>query len=165
MFLKTLKISLKSTCMGLHFKKFYPSSPSSPPLSLICDAEERLGQTGINDFKKHPFFEGIDWENIRSQTPPYIPEFTSDTDTRNFEPYEPDDPGHVRALLSSSLSLSLSFFCFKVILPLSFSLFLFLFPLSPYLHGLFFIAIFQFPSSIICTLYISPSLPPSPSLP
>ena len=92
--------------MGLHFKKFYPSSPSSPPLSLICDAEERLGQTGIDDFKKHPFFEGIDWENIRSQTPPYIPEFTSDTDTRNFEPYEPDDPGHVRVLLSSSLSLS-----------------------------------------------------------
>lgn len=91
--------------MGLHFKKFYPSSPSSPPLSLICDAEERLGQTGIDDFKKHPFFEGIDWENIRSQTPPYIPEFTSDTDTRNFEPYEPDDPGHVRVLLSSSLSL------------------------------------------------------------
>ena len=64
--------------------------------SLICDAEERLGQTGIDEFKKHPFFEGIDWDNIRSQTPPYIPEFTSDTDTRNFEPYEPDDPGHVR---------------------------------------------------------------------
>uniref|UniRef100_A0A1X7VNS0 non-specific serine/threonine protein kinase n=1 Tax=Amphimedon queenslandica TaxID=400682 RepID=A0A1X7VNS0_AMPQE len=62
--------------------------------NLICDAEERLGQSGIDDFKKHPFFEGIDWDNIRSQTPPYIPEFTSDTDTRNFEPYEPDDPGH-----------------------------------------------------------------------
>ena len=58
---------------------------------LICDAEKRLGQHGIDDFKKHKFFEGIDWDNIRTQTPPYIPEFTSDTDTRNFEPYEPEE--------------------------------------------------------------------------
>ena len=60
---------------------------------LICDANVRLGQHGIEDFKNHCFFTGIDWNNIRTQTPPYIPEFTSDTDTRNFEPYEPEDEG------------------------------------------------------------------------
>lgn len=32
---------------------------------LICDAKDRLGQNGIEQFKKHPFFEGIDWDNIR----------------------------------------------------------------------------------------------------
>ena len=60
---------------------------------LICDASQRLGRNGIQDFKQHPFFKGVDWDNIRSQTPPYIPEFTSDSDTRNFEPYEPEDNG------------------------------------------------------------------------
>ena len=59
--------------------------------SLICDADKRLGRNGIDDFKCHRFFEGINWDTLRSQKPPYIPEFTSDADTRNFEPYEPDD--------------------------------------------------------------------------
>ena len=31
---------------------------------LVCDSSVRLGRKGINDFKSHPFFEGIDWDNI-----------------------------------------------------------------------------------------------------
>eukprot|EP00116_Pleurobrachia_bachei_P014295 sb/3474557/ len=33
---------------------------------LICDREERLGRNGIHEFKEHPFFAGIDWDNIRN---------------------------------------------------------------------------------------------------
>ena len=31
---------------------------------LCCKMEQRLGQNGIDDFRNHPFFEGIDWDNI-----------------------------------------------------------------------------------------------------
>lgn len=52
---------------------------------LICDRKRRLGRAGVHEFKEHPFFNGIKWDHIRDQTPPYIPEVGSAEDTSNFD--------------------------------------------------------------------------------
>ncbi|XP_026543334.1 serine/threonine-protein kinase MRCK gamma [Notechis scutatus] len=52
---------------------------------LLCRQEVRLGQKGIEDFTRHPFFEGIDWEGLRKSPPPLVPEVASPADTSNFD--------------------------------------------------------------------------------
>jgi len=48
--------------------------------SLLTESENRLDYYGIRD---HPFFIGVDFDNVRQTTPPFSPRVTSDDDTSN----------------------------------------------------------------------------------
>ena len=41
---------------------------------LISEPENRLGSNGMTEIKAHPFFAGVDWDNIRSSKTPFVPE-------------------------------------------------------------------------------------------
>ncbi|KAM6153344.1 myotonin-protein kinase isoform 2-T2 [Erethizon dorsatum] len=55
---------------------------------LLCPPEVRLGRDGAEDFRKHPFFFGLDWEGLRDSMPPFTPDFDGATDTCNFDVVE-----------------------------------------------------------------------------
>ena len=76
-----------------------PDEPPCPPVAhdlirrLMCGQEERLGANGVQEIMQHPFFEGVDWEQLRSQPAPFVPELTDDADSRYFGdfPAMPED--------------------------------------------------------------------------
>ncbi|KAJ1653322.1 Serine/threonine-protein kinase [Dispira simplex] len=51
---------------------------------LMCDRHHRLGRDGAHEIKQHPFFRGVDWENIRQTCAPMVPSLQSITDTSYF---------------------------------------------------------------------------------
>lgn len=76
----------------LRFPSEAKVSPEAKDLiqNLVCDPKYRLGaKGGIEDFRHHPFFTGIDWDNLRNLTPPFVPELQGPTDTRYFEDHKP----------------------------------------------------------------------------
>lgn len=62
-----------------------PASAQDLIRQLLCRQEERLGRGGLDDFRNHPFFEGVDWERLATSTAPYIPELRGPLDTSNFD--------------------------------------------------------------------------------
>ncbi|KAF8973150.1 kinase-like domain-containing protein [Flammula alnicola] len=77
------------------------SSSVSRPNSIVVQARRsgfvsQLGISSDNDgahlIKAHPWFKGIDWQNIHRYPAPYRPELISPEDTRHFDSDIPPEP-------------------------------------------------------------------------
>jgi|LauGreDrversion4_2_1035121.scaffolds.fasta_scaffold595450_1 serine/threonine kinase 38 len=63
----------------------------------MCDAEHRLGLNGVEEIKAHPFFEGIDWKNMRNMKSAFIPDLSSDDDCKRFDKFDEEEPFYATA--------------------------------------------------------------------
>ncbi|XP_065062554.1 rho-associated protein kinase 1-like [Rhopilema esculentum] len=74
---------------SLQFPDDIQISPSAKKLicAFLTNRHQRLGRTGVEEIKKHRFFQNDlwDWSNIRSTVAPVVPELSSDADTSNFD--------------------------------------------------------------------------------
>ena len=61
-------------------------------LKMVSPAENRLGVHGVEEIMKHPFFRGVDWNNIRKSKAPFIPDIKNDDDTKYFDTYPEEEP-------------------------------------------------------------------------
>eukprot|EP00040_Diaphanoeca_grandis_P033446 m.205047 g.205047 ORF g.205047 m.205047 type:complete len:735 (+) comp32904_c0_seq2:442-2646(+) len=85
---------------------------------LVTKRIGRLGFHGAADVKKHPFFNNINWEELRQGTAPFVPELSSMFDTSLFDEFDSSDIDAVtlkqrsslvvRGSLNSASSLSIS---------------------------------------------------------
>ncbi len=41
---------------------------------LIIDPKKRLGYNGAEEVKQHPFFKGINWDQLYNEEPPITPD-------------------------------------------------------------------------------------------
>lgn len=73
----------------LHIPSDACLSPDTQHLiqSLCCSASQRLGRPpgGAAQLKAHPFFTGVQFDNLRHQRAPYVPRLRYATDTSNFD--------------------------------------------------------------------------------
>jgi len=54
-------------------KDFLSQNCYSLLTGFLCDPKHRLG-SDIDKIKAHPFFSGLDWNNLLSVTPPFVPQ-------------------------------------------------------------------------------------------
>lgn len=79
----------------IHWKKTL-QFPAEVPISrdaedlirgFCCEPERRIGHNGVEEIKRHPFFEGCDWEHIRERPAAIQINVKSFDDTANFDEF------------------------------------------------------------------------------
>lgn len=69
-----LKIPWDQLTIGTGEGEIHPEAADLMAKLLVIDPEKRLGANGAAEIKKHPWFKGIDWDNLRKMPAPIIPE-------------------------------------------------------------------------------------------
>ncbi|KFV49768.1 Serine/threonine-protein kinase greatwall, partial [Tyto alba] len=63
-------------------EKLSDNAQNAIDILLTIDSIKRAG---LKELKHHPFFHGVDWDNLQNQTMPFIPQPDDETDTSYFE--------------------------------------------------------------------------------
>ena len=58
---------------------------------MVCEPEHRLGKNGAGEIKKHAFFRGFNWDNVKSMKAPYVPNVSSEISNENFDKFDEED--------------------------------------------------------------------------
>ncbi|KAF8592615.1 hypothetical protein K439DRAFT_1378858 [Ramaria rubella] len=76
---------------------------------MVTDASKRLGANGADEVKAHPFFAGVEWDNVTTQEAQFIPQITDPESTDYFDPrgalpqlFQEDEEPIPRAALTES---------------------------------------------------------------
>lgn len=59
---------------------------------LLCDRDERLGRYDSAEIQAHPFFDGVEWNELREANAPFVPEIEHDGDTKYFDEFSEEEP-------------------------------------------------------------------------
>ena len=84
----------KEICWPLPPEELSPEAKDLIEQLLTTERTERLGANGAGEVKKHPFFAGLDWDNLLGTKLQFQPQVDNELDTGYFVPH-------------SSLSMSL----------------------------------------------------------
>lgn len=89
------------TCQKIVKWTKYFSIPVDANLSMEADSlirklcthsEQRLGNKGVDEIKKHPFFRNFDWNKVHEMKAPFIPDIDNDWDTKYFDKFTEQEP-------------------------------------------------------------------------
>ncbi|KAI8896828.1 kinase-like domain-containing protein [Globomyces pollinis-pini] len=72
------------------------------PEDVELSEDFRLGKSGVQEIKNHPWFKGIDWENIRNAKAPFVPQLSGPEDTRYFEDEDTEAKKFVKKALTKT---------------------------------------------------------------
>ena len=72
--------------IGYNDDQISPEAASLINGLLAKNPEERLGHKGAEEIKSHPFFQSLNWAELRKEEPPFVPQPLAITDTSYFSP-------------------------------------------------------------------------------
>lgn len=79
-----LQMNIKWPKVGTSENDLSPDAYDFLSRLITFDPEKRLGSNGVEEVKKHPFFKDIDWDTIRDEGAPWVPQVRNDMDISNF---------------------------------------------------------------------------------
>ena len=77
----------KEICWPLPPEELAPDAKDLIEKLLATDPTERLGANGAAEVKKHPFFAGLDWDNLLGTKLQFRPQVDNELDTGYFVPH------------------------------------------------------------------------------